>query len=310
MTTQPAGFALPARKKAPSGRIKASPGERIFDGCNALFMLLVIFLTLYPFYYLVCASFSQNYLLEANPGVMLLPRGFNLGAYRLTFQYPLLISGYKNTLLILAAALPLNLVMTLFCGYFMAARNMLYKKFLVGFFLFTMFFSGGLIPSYLNMRSLNLYNNLWALIIPGAVSVYNSIIVKTAIEGVPDSLVESAYIDGANDIYVLFRIVTPLILPTMAVMALYYGVGHWNSWFPATIYITDNDKLPLQAVLRAVLIANVAMLNTEVERDVVNNYAETIKYAIIVVGTLPILLAYPFLQRYFIKGVMIGAIKG
>ena len=291
--------------------IKRSVGEKVFDAVNTVFMLFIIFITLYPFYHLVCASFSRNYLLVAHEGLLFWPQGFTLGAYEITVKYPLMISGYKNILLILLAALPLNLVMTLFCGYFMASKNMLYKKPIVFLMLFTMFFSGGLIPTYLNIRDLKLYNTLWALIIPGAVSIYNSIIVKTAIEGIPDSLIESAYIDGANDFYVLFRIVLHLILPTMAVMVLYYGVGHWNAWFNAMIYITDNEKLPLQAVLRAILIANSRELNqVQVDTDHYDDFAETIKYSIIVVGTLPILASYPFLQKYFVKGVMIGAIKG
>jgi len=190
---------------------------------------------------------------------------------------------------------------------------MMFKKIFVYMMLFTMYFGGGLIPTYLNIRELGLHNTLWALIIPGCVSIYNSIITKTAIEGIPESLFESAYIDGANDLYVLFKIVIRLILPTLAVITLYYAVGHWNSWFNATIYITDDTKLPLQAILRAILITATAQLSTQeasVNGDHVDNYAETIKYAIIVVGTLPILAAYPFLQKYFVKGVMIGAVKG
>ncbi|MDY3284971.1 MAG: carbohydrate ABC transporter permease [Eubacteriales bacterium] len=291
--------------------IRRSNGERLFDALNAVFMLFVIFVTVYPFWYLICASFSKNYLLVAHDGLLFWPQGFSLGAYKATVTYPLLITGYRNIILILILALPYNLIMTLFAGYFMAAKNMLFKKPIVFLLLFTMFFGGGLIPSYLNMRELGLYNNIWALVIPTGCSVYNSIIVKTAIEGVPDSLFESAYIDGANDLYVLFRIVVHLIMPTLAVMVLYYGVGHWNSWFPAMIYITDNEKLPLQAVLRAILIANSDTLNkVNVESDIVDDFSETIKYSIIVIGTLPILVSYPFLQKYFVKGVMIGAIKG
>lgn len=174
-----------------------------------------------------------------------------------------------------------------------------------------MFFSGGLIPAYLNQKSLGLYNNLWALIIPGALSIYNAIICRTAVESVPDSLIESAYIDGANDYTVLFKIITPLIKPTLAVLALYYGVGHWNSWFNASLYITDNELLPIQNILRAILIANNDMLNQgAASMDSIDTYAETIKYAVIVIATLPILCVYPFLQKYFVKGVMIGAVKG
>jgi putative aldouronate transport system permease protein len=149
------------------------------------------------------------------------------------------------------------------------------------------------------------------LILPGAISIYNSIICKTAIEAVPDSLAESAYIDGANDLVVLFRIVLPLIMPTIAVLLLYYGVAHWNSWFPASIYIQDNEMLPIQNVLRSVLIENSNILNAAAsEEDRINEFAETIKYAAIVISTVPVLLIYPFVQKYFVKGVMIGAVKG
>ncbi len=174
-----------------------------------------------------------------------------------------------------------------------------------------MFFNGGMIPGYLNVRSLDLFNSLFALILTGGLSIYNSIICKTAIEALPDSLLESAHIDGANDIRVLFRIVTPLIMPTIAVLLLYYGVSHWNSWFPASLYIEDNYKLPIQNVLRAVLIANSNILNSAAsESDQIDQFAETIKYAAIIITTVPVLCIYPFLQKYFVKGVMIGAVKG
>ncbi len=201
--------------------------------------------------------------------------------------------------------------MTLFCGYFLASKNVFFKKPILAFIMFTMFFSGGMIPSYLNIRSLGLFNSLWALILPSAMSVYNSIICKTAIEAIPDSLTESAYIDGANDILIIFRIVFPLIMPTTAVLLQYYGVGHWNSWFPASLYIQDNNKLPIQNVLRAVLIANSNILNSAAtDSDKIDQFAETIKYSAIVISTVPVLLIYPFLQKYFVKGVMIGAVKG
>ena len=193
----------------------------------------------------------------------------------------------------------------------MASKKMMFKPVIQFLILFTMFFSGGMIPSYLNIRSLGLYNSLFALILPGAVSVYNSIICKTAIEAMPDSLMGSAYIDGANDLTILFRIVAPLIKPTMAVLLLYYGVGHWNSWFNASIYLQDNNKLPIQNIMRAILIANSNVLNSAAaENDQVNQFAEAIKYATIILTTVPVLCIYPFVQKYFVKGVMIGAVKG
>ncbi len=168
-----------------------------------------------------------------------------------------------------------------------------------------------MIPIYLNIRDLGLYNTLWALILPGSISVYNCIICRTAIQAVPDSLTESAYLDGANDLVIVFRITLPLIMPTIAVLLLYYGVGHWNAWFQASIYLADNDKLPIQNVMRSILIANSNVLNSAgSDNDMVNQFAESIKYSTIILTTVPVLCIYPFLQKYFVKGVMVGAVKG
>lgn len=296
-----------------SKRLKSreSRGDRIFSGVNVVILLLLCVVTLYPIWYVLCASFTSNTYLISHPGMILWPHEFTLGAYKLALTHPLLISGYKNILIVLFVSLPLNILLTLFTGYFMAAKKVMFKPAIQFLILFTMFFSGGMIPSYLNIRSLGLYNSLFALILPGAVSVYNSIICKTAIEGMPDSLMESAYIDGANDLVILFRIVAPLIKPTLAVLLLYYGVGHWNSWFNASIYLQDNSKLPIQNIMRAILIANSNVLNSAAaENDQVNQFAESIKYSIIILTTVPVLCIYPFVQKYFVKGVMIGAVKG
>lgn len=282
-----------------------------FDIINGSILILLCLVTIYPLYYVIVASFTGNAHLVANQGALFYPKGFTVGSYALAFTHPLLLSGFLNILFILAASLPINIILTLFCGYFLASKNVLFKKPILFIIMFTMFFSGGMIPIYLNIRSLGLYNSLWALILPGAMSVYNAIICRTAIDSVPDSLIESAYIDGANDLVVVFRIVLPLIMPTIAVLLLYYGVGHWNSWFPGSIYLRDSDKLPIQNILRAVLIANSNILNSVAsESDQVNEFAESIKYATIVLTTVPVMLVYPFLQRYFVKGVMIGAVKG
>ena len=296
-----------------SKRLKSreSRGDRIFSVVNVVILLLLCVVTLYPIWYVLCASFTSNTYLISHPGMILWPHEFTLGAYKLALTHPLLISGYKNILIVLFVSLPLNILLTLFTGYFMAAKKVMFKPAIQFLILFTMFFSGGMIPSYLNIRSLGLYNSLFALILPGAVSVYNSIICKTAIEGMPDSLMESAYIDGANDLVILFRIVAPLIKPTLAVLLLYYGVGHWNSWFNASIYLQDNSKLPIQNIMRAILIANSNVLNSAAaENDQVNQFAESIKYSTIILTTVPVLCIYPFVQKYFVKGVMIGAVKG
>ena len=275
---------------AKQGLNKRGAGDVTFDVINAGILLALVFVTIYPMYYVLCASVSNNVELLANPGILWHPKGFTLGSYGLALRHPLLLSGYRNTFVILGASLPLNILMTVCCGYFLSSKNVLFKKWILAFVMFTMFFSGGIIPAYLNIRSLGLYNSLLALILPGAMSIFNAIICKTAIEAIPESLHESAHIDGANDIIILFRIVVPLIMPTIAVLLLYYGVGHWNSWFPASLYIQDNDKLPIQNVLRAVLIANSNILNSAAsDADQINQFAETIKYAAIVIGTAPVL---------------------
>ena len=252
-------------------------------------------------------------MLTAFHGILLRPLGkIQFGAYQKAFEHPLVLSGLKNILLILLFALPLNIVMTLICGYFMACKNVLLQKPIVMFVLFTMYFNGGMIPTYLNIRDLGLYNTLAALIIPGCLSVYNAIITRTAIEAIPESLTESARLDGAGELTIIFKIILPLLKPNIAVLLLYYGVGHWNSWFQASIYIKDNDLLPLQNILRSVLIENSQLVenNAVSETGQVSSYTEIIKYAIIMISTLPIICIYPFLQKYFTKGGMIGAVKG
>lgn len=292
-------------------KVNEGIGSKSFDIINHVILILLIIACFYPIWYVLVASFSNSGAITANAGKLLWPQGFNIQAYIKAFQHPLILSGYKNILEILLFSLPLNMLMTLLCGYFMASKDVMFKKTIVSFFMFTMFFGGGLIPTYLNQKSLGLYNNIWALIIPGALSLYNAIICRSAIDAIPDSLYESAYMDGANDFTILFKIVTPLIKPTLAVLLLYYGVGHWNGWFNASIYIKDEALLPIQNVLRAVLLANKDSLSSGGSSlDAVNTYAETIKYSAIMISTLPILCIYPFLQKYFIKGVMIGAVKG
>lgn len=289
-------------------RKKLTMEDLVMDSIIYVILIALVVVTLYPVWYVLVASFSSSSALLKNPGLLLWPKEFVLGSYKLVFQNGLLMGAFKNSLLILALSLPINMVMTMLCGYFMANTGMFWKKPLVAMIMFTMFFSGGLIPDYLNIRSLGLYNSIWALVLPGALNVYNAIICKTAIEAVPDSLRESAYIDGANDFQIIFKVIMPLIKPTLAVLLLYYGVTHWNSWFNASIYIKDNAKLPVQNIIRSILLANSDL--TGMSGDDYNAYAETIKYSAIVITTAPILCVYPFLQKYFAKGAMIGAVKG
>lgn len=289
---------------------RKSKSDLILDFFIYTILFGMIFATFYPVWYVVAASFSNSAEIAKNPGFLLWPKQFDAGAYQMVFDHPLFRNGFINSLKILVLYLPISMMLTLMCGYFMSCKNMYFKKVIIGMILFTMFFGGGLIPSYLNVKALGLYDSIWALVIPTAFSVYNAIICKTAIEAIPESLSESAYIDGANDIHILFKIVIPLIKPTLAVVALYYSVGKWNDWFQASIYIRNENKMPIQNILRAVLLANSTGSSEAMRGDQFDAYAETIKYAAIVISTFPIMCVYPFLQKYFTKGVMIGAVKG
>ncbi|MBR3762659.1 MAG: carbohydrate ABC transporter permease [Lachnospiraceae bacterium] len=292
-------------------RNKKNMEDIFLDTAIYIVLIALVLVTLYPVWYVVVASFSTSTSIAKHSGLLLWPEEFSVGAYEMVFTNRLIMGGLKNAVIVLLGSLPLNILLTLLCGYFMACGGLFWKKPINFMIMFTMFFNGGLIPNYLNVKGLGLGDSLWALILPGALSVYNAIICKTAIEAIPESLKESAYIDGAQDFQILFKIITPLIKPTLAVLTLYYGVAHWNSWFPASIYITKDELLPVQNIIRSILLANdTTLTGTGDLADNYNYYAETIKYAAIVITTAPILCVYPFLQKYFTKGVMIGAVKG
>lgn len=289
-----------------------SRGDKVFDVFNVILMLLLAFVTFYPFWHVIMASFSNPVTLNAHTGVLIWPSGFSWGAYDMVLHYRLIYSGYANTLFIVIIGTTINILMTLIAGYVISRQKFALRKFLSVFIVFTMYFSGGLIPSYLLVtNTLHLGDSLWGLIIPGAISTWNLLVMRTAFLGVPPSLEESAFLDGANDFVVLFRIIMPTIMSTVAVIILFYAVGHWNSWFSAGLYLKTRSKYPLQLVLREIIIlSNLELFSDTVEVEDVENLTITIKYATILVATLPILCVYPFLQRYFVKGVMIGAVKG
>ena len=211
----------------------------------------------------------------------------------------------------MAIGLSLNLILTALGAYFLTIKGPILKTPITFMIIFTMYFSGGMIPSYLNIKDLSLLNSLWSLILPSAITTTNLIIMKSAFQSIPESLSESARLDGASYFQILIRIMIPLSKATMAVMVLYYGVARWNSWFPASIYLNNSDLFPLQLVMRNVLnMANQMAGGTGAGADEMEQVVELIKYALIVVTTAPILALYPFLQKYFVKGVMIGAVKG
>lgn len=291
--------------------IKISKGERAFDVFNVIFMTFMMVITLYPLLYVLFASLSNSNQLMGHEGLLLKPLGITLDAYRMTFKNPMIVKGYANTLIVVTGGLCINILLTALGAYFLAQKDVLFKKPITFLVIFTMFFNGGLIPFYFTVKDLGIDNTYWSLILPVAVNTFNLIIMRTSFEAIPDSIGESARIDGANHFTILFKIVFPLALPTIAVIILYYAVQHWNSWFNAMLFIKERTLMPLQLILREILIQNdTAMMSTGVSTGDQQSVGETIKYAVIIVATLPILCVYPFLQKYFVKGVMIGAVKG
>ena len=292
--------------------IRKSPGEKTFDTINIFFMLIMIVITLYPFLYVTAASLSEARQLIGHTGFMILPKGFSLSAYKMVLNNPNILTGYRNTLVVLIGGTALNILMTSLGAYILSRKSFALKKPLMLAIIFTMYFHGGMIPRYLLVNNtLNLKNSLLALILPTAIMTWNLIVLRTAFMSVPDSLEESARIDGANDFVILFRIVIPVSLPSMAVMVLFYGVHHWNAWFDAMIFLRERSLYPLQLILREILVlSSTDSMMIDAGGQDREAIGESIKYATILVATVPILLIYPSVQKYFVKGIMIGALKG
>lgn len=291
-------------------KFKKSRIELIFDSLIYFILIFAVLITLYPFIYVISMSISDpEHVLRQD--IFLLPKGLSLGAYKLVFENPDVWRSYYNTVWYTVVGTSINIFMTVIAAYPLSRRNLFGRNFFMFFITFTMFFSGGLIPSFLLVRSLGLYNTRWAMVIPGAVSAWYIIITRTYFQSsIPDSLIEAAKIDGCNDISILFRIVLPLSAPIIAVLALFYAVGHWNSFFNALIYLPDKNLQPLQIYLVRVLIqASPELLGQMQDEFARSAYFIQLKYAVIIVTILPIICVYPFLQKYFVKGVMIGAIK-
>lgn len=293
-----------------STKIKKSTGEKVFTIFNYIFMSVLIFVTVYPIWYVLVASFSDSNALTGNMSLLFVPIDFTLDAYKMMLKNPMILIGYRNTLLVLVIGVTLNMFLTALGAYFMSRKRVLFKRPITLLIIFTMYFSGGLIPIYLNVRSLGLLDTYAALILPVAINTFNLIIMRTSFTSIPDSLEESAILDGAGHLTLLFRIILPLAKATVAVILLYYAVEHWNSWFNAMIFLNDRDKFPLQLVLQEILIQNDTSSMTQmVSIGDSSSVGETVKYAVIIVSSVPIFCVYPFIQRYFEKGVMIGAVK-
>ena len=291
--------------------IKISFGERVFRILNTVFMVFMIAVTLYPFYYVLMGSLSDGIQLVGYRGPLFKPLGTTLNAYRSVFKNPNILTGYRNTVIIVLVGTTLNVIMTSMSAFLLTRKSFAIKNFLAYMMIFTMYFSGGLIPTYLVVFNvLGLGDSLGALILPTLISVYNVIIMRSNFAAIPQGLEDSARIDGANEFVIFSRIIMPLSMPIIAVMILFYGVNHWNSGVNAMIYLRTREKYPLQLVLREILLSGTA--DQMAGSSGADQYAlgESVKYATIIVATVPILAIYPFIQKYFVKGIMVGAIKG
>lgn len=293
---------------------RMSRGDVIFEGIIIFVLGLIALLIVYPLIYVISASFSDAVAVTAGK-MYLWPVDLTLENYAQVFKNKNIMTGYRNSLSILFLGTSLNLVMTVLAAYPLSQKDLWGRNVLMKFIIFTMFFSGGLIPTYLMVgKTLGLMNSWGALILPSAISVYNMIIMRTFFSSsIPAEMLEAAEIDGATHFGTLFRIVLPLSGPILAVIGLYYGVAHWNSYFSALLYISEEAKQPLQLFLRKVLVMNSSQSLMEMGSDEMARQAmraEVIKYAVIVLASIPMLVIYPFVQRFFVKGVMVGSIKG
>ncbi|WP_458118725.1 carbohydrate ABC transporter permease [Paenibacillus sp. Z6-24] len=299
--------------------IKESKTDRIFLLFTYLFLGIALLCVLYPLVYIVSASISSP--TYVNSGEMwLLPKGITFEGYQRVFENQAIWRGYANTILYTVVGTLVNLLVTIPAAYALSRSDFVGRGFFMGMFLVTMFFGGGLIPTYLLVKQLGLINSMWALILPGAASVWNIIVARTFFQStIPKELQEAAHIDGCTNLRLFWKIVIPLSSPIIAVMALFYGVGHWNSYFNALVYLNDEAKYPLQMVLRQILvlqemnssgIGTATSGETAMAMNARADVAALLKYAVIIISTLPIIAIYPFLQRYFVQGVMIGSVKG
>lgn len=282
-----------------------------FDIVNDLFMLLVIIITAYPFVYAFSCSFSDPFLVMQNK-IKLIPHQLTLANYKFVFSNNGILIAYFNTILYTVVGTALSVILTTSMAYPLSRQGFVGKNFFMFVVSFTMLFSGGLIPSYLVIQKLHMVNTIWAVTLPGCIGAWNVIITRTFFQALPAGLEEAAIIDGCNDIQVFLKIVLPVSMPVIAVNALFSAVGYWNMFFAPLIYLNEKSKYPLQIFLRSILIEGnmTQYLQNQVANDQAPVVAQSIKYTSIIVTTLPIICVYPFLQKYFVKGVMIGAIKG
>lgn len=293
--------------------LKHGRADKAFFGLNTVFLSLSLLVVLLPLLNVVAQSFSAPSEVIAGR-VTFWPKKPTLMAYQEIFRSRMLVGGYLNSVIYTVLGTAVNIVMTVMCAYPLSRRDFIGRKPIMWLFVFTMIFSAPLIPTYLNIRNLNLLDTLWAMVLPGAISAYNMVIARTFfINNLPDEMIEAAELDGASDLQVLFKLVLPLSKAILAVLVLFYAVGHWNSYFDAFIYMSSEGKLPLQVVLRNIM-ANAKMIEEMAEATVEQSerlaMVEVLRYAVIVFGSLPVIALYPLVQKHFVKGVMIGSVKG
>ena len=293
-------------------RVQYSRSDKIFYVVAYTVVILLTLVVLLPMLFVVSASFSSGSAVTAGK-VWLFPVNPTLYNYEAVLRYKNVWIGYRNTIFYTSAGTLINIIVTMLCAYPLARKNLKFRGLFTAIFTFTMIFSGGMIPGYINIRDLGIMNTVWAMLLPGAMSVYNMIITRTFIQStIPDELLEASKLDGCNDTQFFFRVVLPLSKAVLAVIGIYYAVGHWNNYFSAFLYLTNQKLYPLQIFLRSILLQNNfdADLMDEDMLAQIQNLQEVLKYSIIVVSTAPLMFIYPFVQKYFVKGVMIGSVKG
>ena len=292
--------------------IPRTSADKAFDTLDYILLTIAFLLVAYPLYFVVIASVSDPIAVYEGR-VILYPIKPTLEGYRRILSYTSLFTGYKNTLVYTLVGTAINVTLTITAGYALSRKELVGRNVMMMGVMITMIVSGGMIPNYLLVRSLRLYNTMWALILPGAVSTWNLIVTRTFFQQtIPDELREAADLDGCSDTAFFLRVVLPLSASIIAVMVLFYAVSHWNSYFNALIYLSSTSKYPLQLVLRNILIVNTLddMVNDVATQAAQQRMGDLIKYGMIIISSLPLLVLYPFLQKYFVQGVMIGAIKG
>ena len=293
--------------------MKEAYSDRIFLNIIHVILVLVLIVTLYPLYFVLIASFSDPYAINRGE-VILLPKGFTLEGYGYLLLDASIPRGYLNTVIITVIGTSIGVMLTLTAAFALANRRLTGRRFVTGFFAFTMFFNGGMIPTYILIMNLGLLDTLWALILPGTVGAWNIFLVRTFfISNIPEELYEAAVIDGASVTHYFYRIVLPLSSAIISVMVLFYAVGYWNLFFPALLYLRDASLFPLQMVLRNIILVSEVMSISELDAETVafrQRVVDMLKYSSMIVASVPLLIAYPFLQKYFARGIMVGSIKG